>query len=72
VFKKMLAHATPDEAQTRDIDFLLAMGEIFTLTVYAQLLLENAEIYAIDSARSLGARAGTPGLGGLVQLSGEK
>ena len=54
----------------RDIDFLLAVGEIFTLTVYAQLLLENAEIYAIDSARSLGARAGTPGLGGLVQLSG--
>jgi len=27
---------------------LLAVGEIFTLTVYAQLLLENAEIYAID------------------------
>jgi len=50
VFKEMLAHATPDEAQTRDIDFLLAVGEIFTLTVYAQLLLENAEIYAVDSA----------------------
>jgi hypothetical protein len=31
----MLAQATPDEAQTRDIDFLLAVGEIFTLTVYA-------------------------------------
>ena len=46
----MLAQATPDEAQTRDIDFLLAVGEIFTLTVYAQLLLENAEIYAIDRA----------------------
>ena len=50
VFKQMLAHATPDEAQTRDVDFLLAVGEIFTLTVYAQLLLENAEIYAIDRA----------------------
>jgi acyl-CoA dehydrogenase len=50
VFKEMLANATPDEAQTRDIDFLLAVGEIFTLTVYAQLLLENAEIYAIDRA----------------------
>jgi acyl-CoA dehydrogenase len=32
------------------VDFLLAVGEIFTLTVYAQLLLENAEIYAIDRA----------------------
>ncbi len=26
VFKEMLAQATPDEAQTRDIDFLLAVG----------------------------------------------
>jgi acyl-CoA dehydrogenase len=50
VFKEMLAHATPDEAQTRDVDFLLAVGELFTLAVYAQLLLENAEIYAIDRA----------------------
>jgi acyl-CoA dehydrogenase len=48
VLKEMLAHATPDEAQSRDTDFLLAVGEIFTLVVYAQLLLENAEIYAID------------------------
>ncbi|MBW2508311.1 MAG: acyl-CoA dehydrogenase [Deltaproteobacteria bacterium] len=48
-FKEMLVRATPDEAQTRDTDFLLAMGEMFTLVVYAQLLLENAEIYAIDS-----------------------
>jgi acyl-CoA dehydrogenase len=47
-FKTMLAEATPDEAQTRDVDFLLAVGEIFTLVVYAQLLLENAEIYAVD------------------------
>jgi acyl-CoA dehydrogenase len=44
----MLADATPDKAQTRDIDFLLAVGEIFTLVVYAQLLLENAEIYSIE------------------------
>jgi hypothetical protein len=31
----MLARATPDEARTRDADFLLAVGEIFTLVVYA-------------------------------------
>ena len=47
-FREMLAQAAPDEAQTRDVDFLLALGEIFTLVVYAQLLLENAEIYEID------------------------
>ncbi len=49
-FKQLLTEATPDEAQRRDVDFLLAIGEIFTLVVYAQLLLENAEIYATDRA----------------------
>ncbi|MBW2692081.1 MAG: acyl-CoA dehydrogenase [Deltaproteobacteria bacterium] len=48
VFKEMLAQAAPNEEQTRDIDFLLAVGELFALTVYTQLLLENAEIYAIE------------------------
>jgi acyl-CoA dehydrogenase len=46
--KQMLLHAPPDENQSRDTDFLLALGELFTLVVYAQLLLENAEIYEID------------------------
>jgi acyl-CoA dehydrogenase len=48
VFKELLATATPDEAQQKDIDFLLALGEIFTLVVYAQLILENAASYAVD------------------------
>jgi len=46
-FKDLLARATPTEAQTRDVDFLLAMGEIFTLVVYGQLILEAAKLYAI-------------------------
>ena len=48
VFKEFLALATPNQAQQRDIDFLLALGEIFTLVVYGQLVLENVEIYDID------------------------
>ena len=48
VFKKMLAAASPDEGQRRDVDFLLGLGEIFTLVVYAQLVLENAGIYEIE------------------------
>jgi acyl-CoA dehydrogenase len=48
VFRELLATATPDEVQQKDIDFLLALGEIFTLVVYAQLVLENAPLYAID------------------------
>jgi acyl-CoA dehydrogenase len=48
LFKTMLAHATPNSEQLKDTDFLLALGEAFTQVVYAQLILENAEIYAID------------------------
>jgi acyl-CoA dehydrogenase len=45
-FKQMLIAATPTEAQAKDIDFLLAVGELFTLVVYAQLVLENAALRA--------------------------
>ena len=48
VFKEMLMLATPSEAQQRDVDFLLALGEIFTLVVYGQLILEAAELYGAD------------------------
>jgi len=48
VFKRMLEVATPGEDQANDIDFLMAVGELFTLVVYAQLLLENARIYEVD------------------------
>ena len=46
--KAMLVMATPTEEQGRDIDFLLALGEIFTLVVYAQLFLEGAAIEGIE------------------------
>ncbi len=48
VLKQMLVAATPDGPQTTDTDFLLALGELFTLVVYAQLFLENAEIYDVE------------------------
>jgi acyl-CoA dehydrogenase len=47
-FKMMLATAPPTDDQARDTDWLLAVGEIFTLIVYSQLVLENAEIYGLD------------------------
>jgi acyl-CoA dehydrogenase len=47
VFKEFLMMAAPDEGQQKDVDFLLALGEIFALVVYCQLILENAEIYEI-------------------------
>ena len=49
VFKEMLMAAPPNEAQQKDIDFLLAGGEIFALVVYGQLILENANIYDVGN-----------------------
>jgi acyl-CoA dehydrogenase len=46
--KLFLVLSKPNKAQRRDIDFLLTLGEIFTLVVYGQLILENAKIYNID------------------------
>lgn len=47
-FKKMLLTSPPDEAQRKDIDFLLAGGEIFALVAYGQLILENSKIYDVS------------------------
>jgi acyl-CoA dehydrogenase len=49
VLKTFLATATPDDAQRKDIDFLLSLGELFTLVVYGQLILENATIQGLDN-----------------------
>ena len=34
--------AKPDEHQARDLDYLLTLGELFTLVVYGHLILEKA------------------------------
>jgi acyl-CoA dehydrogenase len=34
--------------RTQDVDFLLALGEIFTLVVYGQLVLEAAGLYGVN------------------------
>jgi len=47
-FRALLAAAPPNESQAKDTDFLLAGGELFALVVYAQLILENARIYAMQ------------------------
>ena len=48
LLKTMLLLAKPDKQQRKDIDFLMALGELFTLVVYGQLILENAKIYNIN------------------------
>ena len=49
LFKTVLVQASPSLEQRKNIDYMLAAGELFTLIVYAQLILENSKIYAIDA-----------------------
>jgi acyl-CoA dehydrogenase len=47
VLKAFLLTATPSKEQAKDIDFLLNLGELFTLVAYGQLLIEKAKIEAM-------------------------
>jgi acyl-CoA dehydrogenase len=49
LLKDLLATAPPDKEQAKDIDFLLKLGELFTLVVYGQLIIEKAKLEDIDS-----------------------
>ncbi len=49
LFKMLLMLARPNGDQRKDIDFLMALGELFTLVVYGQLIIENAKIYKIEN-----------------------
>ncbi len=42
-FKMMLMKAPTNEAQQKDIDLMLNVGQLFTLIVYGQLILEEAK-----------------------------
>lgn len=47
---ELLATAGPAGEQEKDLDFLLNIGHLFTLVVYGQLILEQAEIVGLDRA----------------------
>ncbi|OBH90217.1 acyl-CoA dehydrogenase family protein [Mycobacterium scrofulaceum] len=48
VLADMLASATPDAAQQRDVDFAFAVGQLFATVPYAQLILEEAALSDVD------------------------
>jgi acyl-CoA dehydrogenase len=48
LFRTLLMTAPPSKEQAKNIDYMLAAGELFTLIVYAQLILENSKIYGTD------------------------
>ena len=48
ILKEFLLTATPDKQQAKDIDFLLNLGELFTLVVYGQLIIEKVKMDNIE------------------------
>ncbi|OMC49742.1 acyl-CoA dehydrogenase [Mycobacterium sp. IS-2888] len=50
VLTDMLASATPDAVQQKDIDFAFAVGQLFATVPYAQLILEEAALSGVDDA----------------------
>ena len=48
LFKEMLEKAGPDKLQDMDPSFSLPLGEMFSIVVYGQLILEQAELDRID------------------------
>ena len=47
--KELLLTAAPDPDQMKDLDFLLVVGHLFTLIVYGQLILEQADLIGLDA-----------------------
>ncbi|MDP7100401.1 MAG: acyl-CoA dehydrogenase family protein, partial [Rhodospirillales bacterium] len=46
--KKLLFFARPKKEQIKDFDFLLNLGELFTLVVYGQLIIEKFKMDDLD------------------------
>lgn len=48
-FKELLEKAGPDKAQDADSSFSLPLGEMFSVVVYGQLILEQCELSNMDA-----------------------
>jgi acyl-CoA dehydrogenase len=44
----LVTNSAPDQDQAKDLDLLLTVGELFTLVVYGQLILEQALLTGLD------------------------
>ena len=50
LFRIWLVQAGPGQEQIRDIDYMLSVGELFSLVVYGHLILEKAQLEGTDPA----------------------
>lgn len=48
IFRELLEKAGPDQAQDMDPSFSLPLGEMFSIVVYGQLILEQAKFDKVD------------------------
>ncbi|KJS33634.1 MAG: acyl-CoA dehydrogenase [Desulfatitalea sp. BRH_c12] len=48
LLRNLLMSAPPGKDQSKDIDFLLSLGELFTLVAYGQLIIEAAGLEDMD------------------------
>jgi acyl-CoA dehydrogenase len=48
LLRNLLMSAPPGKEQSKDIDFLLSLGELFTLVAYGQLIIEEAAFEQTD------------------------
>ena len=48
LYKQLLVKAPASKEQSKDIDMMLTVGNLFTTIVYGQLILENAKLNNID------------------------
>lgn len=49
LLKMFLVLCKPNKSQIKDFDFLYVLGELFTLVVYGQLILENVKIKKVEN-----------------------
>jgi len=47
LLRDFLGTTPPSPEQAKNVDYMLALGEIFTMVAYAQLILENAKIHKV-------------------------
>jgi acyl-CoA dehydrogenase len=48
--RELLKEAPPTAAQSKNMDYMLQLGELFSLIPYGQLIAENARLYKVDDA----------------------
>ena len=53
-FRQFLKDAGPSKDQQQNVDFMLSLGEMFSLAVYSQLILENVKLLGIDEGLTKG------------------